>query len=930
MGAEQEDTPGAPTSRDLSFRYRFENAEFDEAQAALRVDGEIVAVEPRPLQLLAELLRRPNEVVTKDELFEAVWTGLVTVDHVLASAVNKLRKALGARAGARIVNVPRVGYRFSGTVERVVVGQVADAALNLQAGQAVPGREGYRLERPLDARGLVWLARHRQLNQSRVFKFATDAERLRSLKREFTLHRVLRAEDPEPPRGVARLVDANFAEPPFFLECEYEGPDLLTWALEDNRLAGMSVAERLALFIPVAEAVAAAHEVGVLHKDIKPANVLIGGEPGAWRPVITDFGSGHVLDAERLHNLGLTAMGLTVNAATDPHSLGGTAMYMAPELLAGHGATVKSDVYALGVMLYQLLAGDLRRPLATGWQRDVIDELLQEDISAATQGDAVLRLVGARELMFRLGRLKERQEQRGAATEAALQAARWRQAADRAKARRPWVAASLASVTLGMLVAVWYWRDAGAERQRAESAAAGERAVARFLEQDVLGVLSNLQTPTDRPPTLLDAMRRASERVDVRFADSVSQRVAIRRRLAAAFLRNDSIRDASREIEAAWQLAAKHYSERDDEMLELSYERATIWIRGFADDSYKLARDEIARLDAIVGGKKTHSNELELRALRAKALLQLHADKDHEGSIVVGREWTRIADSVPNAPLLDRIEPRQFVVRALLLAGRTSEAEVAIAALSEPPFNAPGVGAVTKAKAQMDLAAWHRGAGRYDEAERLLLLVIESLRTTSEPSGSHLGYAHSELGHVYVNWRQPERAATAYAQAASFMKASLGDDHQHYHITQKNRADAEMARGRPDLALPPLLDSAEWFSKNATGGRWLPHQHSLACALVMAGRVEEGQTILAELPSAARGTDADRDKPVHWAIDACRGSAWFQLGRRAEGRSMIRMARASIERIQGSDAWTWHWARTLPGAGEQEPPRAASKAARPP
>jgi len=99
--------------------WRFENVVFDQAQALLTVAGQPVAIEPRPLQLLAVLLAHVDQVVTKEALFETVWGGRVTVDNVLANAVTKLRRALGEQGAARIVNLPRIGYRLAGPVQRV-------------------------------------------------------------------------------------------------------------------------------------------------------------------------------------------------------------------------------------------------------------------------------------------------------------------------------------------------------------------------------------------------------------------------------------------------------------------------------------------------------------------------------------------------------------------------------------------------------------------------------------------------------------------------------------------------------------------------------------------------------------------------------------------------------------------------------------------
>jgi DNA-binding response OmpR family regulator len=80
--------------------HRFEDVAFDEFKGELRVAGQPVAVEPRPVRLLSELLLHVNDVVTKEELFEAIWEGRSTVDHVLANAVSKLRSALGEAGSA--------------------------------------------------------------------------------------------------------------------------------------------------------------------------------------------------------------------------------------------------------------------------------------------------------------------------------------------------------------------------------------------------------------------------------------------------------------------------------------------------------------------------------------------------------------------------------------------------------------------------------------------------------------------------------------------------------------------------------------------------------------------------------------------------------------------------------------------------------------
>jgi eukaryotic-like serine/threonine-protein kinase len=113
------DNSGSAAVPSVGSLHRFENIEFDEVQGQLKVAGQVVALEPKPLLVLGELLRRVNEVVTKEELIDNVWDGRITVDHVLPNAISKLRSALGEAGAARIVTLPRVGYRLQGPVRRM-------------------------------------------------------------------------------------------------------------------------------------------------------------------------------------------------------------------------------------------------------------------------------------------------------------------------------------------------------------------------------------------------------------------------------------------------------------------------------------------------------------------------------------------------------------------------------------------------------------------------------------------------------------------------------------------------------------------------------------------------------------------------------------------------------------------------------------------
>lgn len=106
--------------RQLGRRWHFAEAILDESSWTLTVFGTRATIEPRPLELLHELLLRAGDVVTKDELFETVWPGVTVVEASLTSAMLKLRRALRDDPGSRIIEtVPRIGYRLAVPVEVV-------------------------------------------------------------------------------------------------------------------------------------------------------------------------------------------------------------------------------------------------------------------------------------------------------------------------------------------------------------------------------------------------------------------------------------------------------------------------------------------------------------------------------------------------------------------------------------------------------------------------------------------------------------------------------------------------------------------------------------------------------------------------------------------------------------------------------------------
>jgi TolB-like protein/Flp pilus assembly protein TadD len=176
-------------------------------------------------------------------------------------------------------------------------------------------------------------------------------------------------------------------------------------------LAGgaLPVAQALRYGVQVADALAHAHERGVVHRDLKSANVVITPE---GRAKVLDFGLAKELAGDELTEA-TTQLGATLTAAG---SLVGTLAYMAPEQLRGKPADARSDVWALGVVLYEMLAG--RRPFAGQTGYEVSSAILKEPPSAlpATVPEA-LRAVIERCLAKAPGERYQRAEEVRAALE---------------------------------------------------------------------------------------------------------------------------------------------------------------------------------------------------------------------------------------------------------------------------------------------------------------------------------------------------------------------------------------------------------------------------------------------------------------------------------------------------------------------------------
>ncbi|MBL9129040.1 MAG: serine/threonine protein kinase, partial [Verrucomicrobiales bacterium] len=374
------------------------------------------------------------------------------LDEVVRRAVRRDPADRFYSVSALGLAVARVAASMGGTAEPV-------RRWESEAGALVPGTR-WRLQEKLGEGGTgeVWAGRHEELGTRCVFKFCSTEETARTLKREFTLFRLLKERVGRNPHFV-QLLEVSLDEPPWYLMMDYEeARDLESWcANRPGGLAALPLEARIEIVAQAAEALQAAHEAGILHRDIKPANLLVrGGTAGTsdLHVLVADFGIGQLVLDLVVPNDARLGFTRTVSGL-QRSKISGTMLYLAPEVLEGEAATARSDVYSLGVVLWQLLVGNLNAALdVTDWPARISDPLLREDLQRCLAGLPGKRWASAGELAASLRALPARTAD--AARRRAELAARERAAYRRGVVRSACITVGI----LGMVAVIgWYAFD---------------------------------------------------------------------------------------------------------------------------------------------------------------------------------------------------------------------------------------------------------------------------------------------------------------------------------------------------------------------------------------------------------------------------------------------------------------------------------------
>lgn len=869
-GAIQSPSPGDAGL--MGRRWAFGNTVLDERSLELMVAGEVVRLERRPLEVLLYLLQHAGEVVTKNEIAEELWPGRVLTESVLSRCISLLRQALRDNDHTTILTVHGYGYRFAADVHVEASAAPVPPAFGFKAGDSPRLRPQWKLVERLGAggHGEAWLARHEKTHEARVFKFALDQNALASLKREITLFRLIN--DSLGARApVVSLLEWNLEEPPYFLEAEYvEGRDLKSWIDALGGLSQIPMDVRLEIVAQVADALAAAHSVGVLHKDLKPGNVLV--EPGEGMPMprvkLGDFGCGGILDPLRLEALGITRLGLSSTVGSDA---AGTPIYMAPEILKGQPHTVRTDIYSLGVLLYQMVVGDLARPFAPDWDHAVQDPLLREDIAATAAGTPERRLADATHLAERLRSLEARRSERAAESVAMERAERSRRLVTDLRRARIFAIALLGLA--GIAIAGGF----AAYQARGEAIKATEtsRAVSDFLMEDVLAVDPAAERPKDASYESL--LGRAATQVDTRFKNYPEAAASIHWLLGRRYQEIGVVRQATDHYERAKSLLGDLGSESDAVAL-VSYRLVPIYIdrgqrheaaalarqlrtdwehrHGTHDLSTYLVRTWVAHVLVLTGEYTTGENELR-DVLNSFPLA--HAPSEETKAAI--KQWlgvnliADVSSLTSDANWSDAIHAFAQNELGSAQAEYADEYTDSLANLRQASLEFSrlfGENSELAAEASLDLG-WVLGMiGHYDEAERLTFRATTFFNTWLPASHWVSAIPTLFLGRLRLEQGRPSSAAELFESALATCRAHGCPP----RITEEVAYDlgrAYQSLAKRDEAIRVLRDSLVAYERLRGAGHVgsLRRRLSLAEAFRESGLAPMAEATLSQIPSDA-------------------------------------------------------------------------------
>lgn len=669
----------------------------------------------------------------------------------------------------------------------------------------------------LGGMGEVYLAIDTELKRKVALKLVQRGMNTQSILRRFHHEEEILAALNDP--NIAQLYGGGVTddETPFFAMEYVEGERIDDFC--QHRKLGLR--ERLELFRKVCSAVSYAHQRLIIHRDLKPANIRVNAN---GEPKLLDFGIAKLVDTAT-STFDLT---VTIERLMTPE-------YASPEQVRGEQITTASDVYSLGIILYELLTGTKPYRLKTRTADELSHAIIEQEVLrpslVAAGRDSHARsyprqvLRGDLDNIVLMALRKEPQrrytsvaqldddlcrylEQRPVIARGDSVTYRTSKFIRRNRLAVGAAAVVAASIIAGLIVAIFEARLAQQQRDAAQRERAKAERINQFLQRMLSfsnqSIMSVLPLPQRRDVTVNEMLDHVTPQVEKELADQPDVQAQVLRTIGSAYASQGQYNSAEKYLREAVGLQAQFYGPQSAEGAWTMVELGVLLLREFKlEEASRLLGDAVSFYRQQREGRSSDYSAAKL----ALALDYLAVTKFYRGDTsAAGFLMEEALQTSSNA----KLEPTELVVRA---------------------FNKGDTGALLV------------NMGDLDRGEALIRAALDEYRQISPDPRWEQGVTTGYLGIVSMRRNRLDDAGKYLLEAERILRQTIGDHNFYLASCLNQQATLLLRRNQLQDAEKRAFESLRMTQESVPDNRllWAAPMQTLGAILMKTDRVREGE-----------------------------------------------------------------------------------------